>query len=110
MAGTKGATRFSLTPHPLKDSETYLSSLPLCCIVFGNAFVLLWVIRRMIRQDAIEHADGFVTDRHEGTLSCPFARGLLLATLVICPEMRVMRDETQGIMLEPMSEVGAAHV
>jgi hypothetical protein len=64
----------------------------------------------MIRQDAIDHAEGVVTDRHEGTLSCPFARGLLRATLVRRPTMRGMHDEPQSIMIEPMSEGGAAHV
>jgi hypothetical protein len=64
----------------------------------------------MIRQNAIDQAAGLVTDRHAGTLSCPFARGLRLATLGICPERRVMRDEPQGIMRKPLSAGGAAQV
>jgi hypothetical protein len=63
-----------------------------------------------VGQDAIDHAEGLVTDRQKGTLSGSFARGWLLATVGICPAMRGRRDEPQGIMIKPLSEVGAAHV
>ena len=64
----------------------------------------------MIRQDAIDHADGFVTDRDESPLSRSFPRGLVLAALIVGLEMRLMRDQPQGIVIEPVSQVGTAYV
>src|SRR5262249_36610344 len=81
--GTEGATRFSLTAHTLPSSTSCMSSVLLGCVVCGDTLVLLWVIGHMIRQDAIDHADGFVTDRDESPLSCAFPRGLVLASLIV---------------------------
>jgi hypothetical protein len=64
----------------------------------------------MIRQDARDHADGFVTDRDEGPLARPFPRRLVLASLLVGFAMRLMRDEPQGLVIEPISEGGTAHV
>ena len=64
----------------------------------------------MIRQDAIDHADGFVTDRDESPLSRSFPRGLVLASLIVGLEMRLMRDQPQGIVIEPVSQIGTAYV
>jgi hypothetical protein len=72
--------------------------------------VLLWGIGRTIGQDAIDHADGFVTDSDERPLSGTFPRRLLLSSLIVGGEMRLMRDQPQGIVIEPVSEVGTAHV
>src|SRR5262252_2949259 len=108
--GTEGATRFSLTAHTLPSSTSCLSSVLLGCVVCGDTLVLLWVIGHMIRQDAIDHADGFVTDRDESPLSCSFPRRLVLASLIVGLEMRLMRDQPQGIVIEPVSQVGTAYV
>ena len=64
----------------------------------------------MIGQDAIDHPDEFVTHGHQSALSCAFARRLVLSSFVIGFEMCIMRDEPQGIMIEPVSQVGAAYV
>jgi hypothetical protein len=64
----------------------------------------------MIRQDTIDHAEGFVTDRYEGPLARTFPRRLLLASLIVGCEVRLMRDQPHGIVGEPVSEVGTAHV
>ena len=52
----------------------------------------------------------FVADRYEGPLSRTFPRRLLLSSLIVGFEMRLMRDQPQGIVIEPISEVGTAHV
>lgn len=75
------------------------------CVIFGDALVLLWVIRGMIRQDARDHADGCVTDRSESSLSRPFPRRLLLASLIGGCEMRLMRDQPQGRVREPVAKL-----
>ena len=64
----------------------------------------------MIDQDPIDHADDFVTDGHQGALSCAFAGGLVLSTCVIALKMGLMRDEPQGVVLEPVPKVGTAYV
>jgi hypothetical protein len=64
----------------------------------------------MIRQDARAQAEGVVTDRYEGPWSRTFARRLLLASLIGGFEMRLMRDQPHSIVIEPVSEVGTAHV
>jgi hypothetical protein len=76
----------------------------------SDGLILLWVLGRLIGQDAIDHADGFVADRHEGPLSGTFAGGVGLASLRGGFAMCSMRDEPQDILIEPMSQVGAAHV
>src|SRR5439155_17863331 len=108
--GSEGLTRFSLTAHTLNGSASCLSNLALGCVVFGDALVLLWVIRGMISQDAIDHADGFVTDRDEGPLARTFPRRLLLASLIVGLERRLMRDQPHRIVIEPISQIGTAHV
>jgi hypothetical protein len=64
----------------------------------------------MIRQDAIEHADRLVTYSHQDALPGSFARGLVLTPLIIDFERWLMRDEPQGVMRAPISEVGTAYV
>ena len=61
--GSEGVTRVSLTAHPLNGAASCLSSLALGGVVVGDALVLLWGIRGMIRQDGIDQAERFVTDR-----------------------------------------------
>lgn len=82
----------------------------MCCIILSDLLILVWCVCRMIGQDAIDHADDFVTDGHQGALSCTFARRLCLSSFVIGFEMRVMCDEPQSIMIESMSEVGTSDV
>jgi hypothetical protein len=63
----------------------------------------------MIRQEARDHADGLVTDRDERPLSCACPRGLVLASLIVGLAMRLMRDEPQGRVREPVAQVGPAY-
>lgn len=72
--------------------------------------VLLWGIGRMIGQEAIDHADDFVTDGSERSLARPFPWRLVLASLLVGGKMRRMRHKPQGIVREPVSEVGTAQV
>jgi hypothetical protein len=64
----------------------------------------------MLAQDAINHADGFVTDRDEGPLARTFPRRLLLASLIVGLERRLMRDQPHRLVIEPISQIGTAHV
>ena len=47
----------------------------------------------MLRQDALDHPDDFVADRYYSSSAGTFARGLVLATLIIRLEVGLMRDE-----------------
>ena len=99
-------------PSPLTPSGVLCvlgsGSLSAGCIIAGDRLVLCWCIRGRIAQDAIEHADDFVTDGHQGALSCAFAGGLVLATCIIALQMGLMRDEPQGVVREPVPQVGTA--
>ena len=64
----------------------------------------------MIRQDPIDHAYRLVAHSQQGALPGSFARRLVFAPLIIVFAMWLMRDEPQGIVLEPMSEVRTPHV
>src|SRR5262245_32249174 len=101
-------------PSPLTPSGVLCvlrsSSLSAGCIISCDSLVLCWCIGGMIGQEPIEHADDFVTDGHQGALSCAFAGGLVLSTCVIALKMGLMRDEPQGVVLEPVPKVGPAYV
>ena len=64
----------------------------------------------MIGQDAIDHADDFVTDCYERSLARPFPWRLVLASLIVGGKMRRMRNKPQGRGIEPVSEGGTAHL
>jgi hypothetical protein len=108
--GSAGLLRCALTAHTLNGSGSCGSSLALGCVVFGDTLGLLWVIRGMIRQDALEQAAGFVTDRDEGPWSRTLARGLLLAARIVGLAMRRLRKKAHRIVREPRAERGTAHV
>jgi hypothetical protein len=74
----------------------------------GLLDALLGGIRRLIRQETGEHAEGGVPDGHAGTLSCPLARGWRLATGIIGLARGLRHDEPQGLMIEPGPQIGAA--
>jgi len=77
----------SLTTQPLTGAASCLSSLSLCGVVLRDRLVLLWVIGRLIREEAEDHADNFVADRNQGPLAGPFARGLVRALCIIGLDM-----------------------
>jgi hypothetical protein len=64
----------------------------------------------MLCQDPIDDTDAFVTNGHQGTLSCAFAGGVGLSAFVIALKVGRMRDEPQGIVIEPVPQIGAASV
>jgi hypothetical protein len=64
----------------------------------------------MISQDPIDHTYRLVAHSQQGALPGSFARRLVLAPLIIVFEMWLMRDEPQGIVIEPISEIGTTHV
>src|SRR5438874_3658863 len=78
--------------------------------MFSDTLVLLWAIRSMIRQDAIDHAYRLVANSHQGALPGSFARRLVLAPLIIGCEMWLVRDEPQSVVIEPIPEVATPHV
>ena len=66
--------RVSLTAHTLTGSAAGVSNLGVGCVGVGDALVLVGVIRGMIAQEAIAHAESLVTDRDEGPLARTFPR------------------------------------
>src|SRR5262245_4519816 len=64
----------------------------------------------MIRQEPIDHAYRLIAHSQQGALPGSCARRLVFAPLIIVVAMWVMRDEPQGIVIEPMSEVRTPHV
>jgi hypothetical protein len=64
----------------------------------------------MIGQEAREHPEDCVTDGHQSALSCAVARRRRLASFAIGCAMRIMRDEPQGIRIEPIAQGGTAAV
>src|SRR5207302_9550520 len=49
-------------------------------------------------------------DRSESPLSCPFPRRWVLTSLRRGCAMRLMRNQPQGVVREPVSERGTAHM
>src|SRR4029453_7752691 len=70
-------------------------------IISCESLGLCWCRRGRIDQAPIEHADAFVTDGPQGALSCALAGGLGLSAGVRALQMGRIRDEPQGVVLEP---------
>jgi hypothetical protein len=85
-------------------------SLAAGCLISCASRVLCWCIRGMIDQDAIDHADAFVTAGQQGAWSCAFAGGLGLATCLRALHMGRMRAAPQGVVREPVPKGGTADV
>jgi len=63
----------------------------------------------MISQAPIDHTYRLGAHSPQGALPGSFARRLVLAPLIIVFAMWLMRDEPQGIVIEPISEIGTTH-
>jgi hypothetical protein len=81
----------------------------LCCIVCSATLVLFGVIRGLIRQATLEHAQRLGANSQQGALPGSCARGLGLAPLLRACAMGLLRDEPQGRVREPMAAVGTPH-